>query len=186
MTAEEEKMSRSLTLFKFLEPAGQCHAIDGNPTRYFPDTKSARWMLSLLLSSQDVGLAQKLLEPFLLTKNAQNELLDQYRSSHRDYFLRLLCAHSYEAWLVFNKEKNDDIVLKIKANDEIKQIYQKICDKFSFKSGKDRDALTVVEVLEKCRHVAFHYYEEDGDLWGKKLNSLGQTLAVGIGDCEAD
>lgn len=181
-----QKLSQNTNLFQFLEPSGQFSPIERDPKVYFPDTEASKWILSLLLSNQDIGLMMKLLAPFFESTNTQNTLCDQYRYSHMFYFWRLFCAHAHEAWHMFNKQSADALILKLKINKDIRQISQSVSDKLSFKLGNAKESPTVKTILGKCRHVTFHYGEKDGDSWEEKLKSVNQTLAVTSGDCESD
>ncbi len=182
-----QTMEQNLHLFNFLESSGQFNILPGDPKLYFPDTEAAKWMLSLLLSSQDIGLTMKLLAPFFESKVAQDTNLGQYRFSHMFYFWRLFCAHAYEAWLIFNRKTEDDLVLKLRKMAAVQEIDKSIRTKLAFKLDNKKDSPSVNIILEKCRNVTFHYGELEGDLWADKLRSLKQQpLAISIGDSEAD
>lgn len=158
-----------------LEPQGELGTLKADPATFFPDDPASRWMLSLLLANEDIGLALKLVSTYLMSPRISVEPHAQYRTSHMLYFWRLWLAHIHEAWHAFNKAVDHDVVRRVKAAEDVKLAQRKIAE---LRGRRIIGELTAADLLEKCRHVTFHYSEQDGDKWPEQLESLGPDFHV--------
>lgn len=160
-----------------LEPQGEIGIFKADPTKFFPDDPASRWMLSLLLANEDIGVTLKLVSTYLMSPRVSIEPHAQYRTSHMLYFWRLWLAHIHEAWCGFNKAVDHGVVRRVKAAEDVEQARRKIAE---LRGRKIVGELTASDLLEKCRHVTFHYSEQDGDKWPEQLKSLGPDFHVCI------
>lgn len=176
---EKEHYNLSVTLPEFqipaiLEPVGELGYIEANPSLFFPDDKASRWMLGLLLASEDIGVTMKLLTPYIMSPKVGVELHSQYRTSHMLYFWRLLLAHVHEAWCSFNKS-GDPLIVKIKGNNEVKDLIRKIN---KLRGRKVVGRKTAGDFMESCRHSIFHYGVDDEDRWGGTLKDMPADFKI--------
>lgn len=158
------------------EPVGELGHIDANPAVFFPDDKASRWMLGLLLASEDIGVAMKIFAPYLMSPKVEEDAHRKYRTSHMLYFWRLWLAHIHEAWRAFNQ--NADLVVRnVKETSEVKEVVRKIKE---LRGRRVVGKMTAGDFMEKCRHTVFHYTEEDSDEWGERVKGLSPEFNVCI------
>lgn len=156
------------------EPRGDFGLLKGDPAALFPDDAASRWMLSLLAANQDIGLALKLIAPFLAVPRSSVEPHRQYRVSHMLYPFRLWIAHIHEGWVAFNQAVDHDIVRRIKAAEKVEAARRKAAEL----RGKRIGSVSVGEIMEQCRHAAFHYTEWVDDKWREQLGLIGHDFAL--------
>jgi hypothetical protein len=102
-----------------LEPLGEFGTLKADPAKFFPDDPASRWMMSLLLANEDIGLAMKLMTTYLASPTLSDGRHAQYRTSHMLYFWRLWLAHIHEAWRTFNKSVDHEVVNSVKASPDV-------------------------------------------------------------------
>jgi hypothetical protein len=159
------------------EPVGEIGSFKADPAKFFPDDAASRWMLGLLLANEDIGLAMKMVSTYMGSPTLSVKPHAQYRTSHMLYFWRLWLAHIHEAWDAFNKGGDDPIIKQVKGTEAVKKAFRTVADLRGQRVVRD---LTAAELFDKCRHVTFHYYEEDGDDWANQLKKLPADFEISL------
>ena len=145
--------------------------------QYFPDDLASRWILMLLVARNDLGVSIKLQAPFVFAPDSSDSERSLYRLSHQAYFWRLTMAQLAEVWGAFNKGAQSEVVIKAVCDDsKVKAAKAAVVQLLSQRSGN----LKPEDLMKRCRVVTQHYYDNEGDDWGKQLKSIPATQPAAL------